>query len=558
MWRFLKNRAKIIFNKKQEDILSAAFVISVSVAASRILGLFRYRLLASYFGNDLKLLDSYVAASAVPDAIFEVLIFGAIALAFIPIFSKYLSKEKMEKAWAFSSTMITIGLVLFAIFAVLVMIFAGNIAPLIAPGLVAKQPETQIIIARLLRIMILAQLFFVISIFITGVLQSFQRFLVPALASVFYNVGIILAIIFLAPVIGIYSAAVGMIIGALLHLVIQLPLALSLGFKFKPNLNFKNDDVRETFSLMWPRSLAIGLSRLSDLVNIALVSIAAVGSIVSFNFAQVLQIAPIAFFATPIAQAALPSLSIQFNEEKKEEFKKLFLDSFHQILFLILPASAILAILRIPTVRLVFGAKQLPWDITVLTGRVLVAFSFGIAASAMSILITRGFHAARDSMTPVKVNLSTVAVNIVLSLTFVFVFHLSIIWLAVSYSFTNILNFLALLYLLDKKVGGFAKGELIAPTLKMLFITILMAISLYVPMKLLDQLVFDTTKVVGLLTLTIIAGVVGLFVYGLLSWVFKVKELEIYAIFLKRVISWPLKLATPDPTSIDAQEKNPS
>jgi len=557
MFHFLKNGAKIIFNKKQDDILSAAFVIAVSVGISRALGLVRYRLLAAFFGHDLKLLDSYIAASVVPDAIFDVLIFGAIALAFIPIFSKYVSREKIEKAWVFSSTMITIGLVIFTVFAVLVMVFANNIAPFIAPGLVAKHPETQVIIGRLLRIMIMAQLFFVVSIFITGILQSFQRFFVPAIASIFYNVGIIIAIIFLAPVIGIYSAAVGMIIGALLHLIVQLPLAISLGFRYKPNLHFKNTDVRETFSLIWPRSLAIGLARVSDLINIALVSIAAVGSIVAFNFAQVLQLAPIAFFATPLAQASLPSLSIKFNADKSEEFKKLFLDSFHQILFLILPASAILAILRIPTVRLIFGAKELPWEITVLTGRTLIAFSFGIAAAALSLLMTRGFHATRDSLTPVKVNLATVAVNITLSLTFIFVLHASIVWLAVAYSFANILNFFLMIYLLDKKVGGFNRIALIVPALKMLLITIITTVALYVPMKLLDQLVFDTTKNIGLILLTSIAAFSGLFVYGFLSWVFNIEQLYIYGHLLKRVLAWPTKLATPNPTSIEAQDKTP-
>src|SRR4030042_2846821 len=232
MLYLLKNGANF-FKKRQEDILSAAFVIAFAVALSRILGLIRYRLLASYFGDEINLLDSFIAASIVPDAIFEVLIFGTIALAFIPIFSKFLSRDKLEKAWAFSSTMITLGVLVFILFSVLVVILADFIAPIIVPGVIAKDPLAQPLIARLLRIMIFAQLFFVISIFLTGILQSFQRFIIPALASVFYNIGIIISIIFLAPVFGIYAPAIGMVIGALLHLIIQLPLALSLGFRFR-------------------------------------------------------------------------------------------------------------------------------------------------------------------------------------------------------------------------------------------------------------------------------------------------------------------------------------
>ena len=555
MFYFLKNGANFL-KRRQEDVLSAAFVIAFSVALSKILGLVRYRLLASYFGDNIQLLDSFIAASILPEAIFEVLIFGTIALAFIPVFSQYLSREKLEKAWRLSSTMITLGLFAFAVLAILILALANFIAPIIAPGLISKDPLALPLIARLLRIMILAQFFFVISIFLTGVLQSFQRFLVPALASVFYNIGIILSIIFLVPVFGIYAPAIGMILGALLHLVIQLPLALSLGFKFRPNLDIGNKDVRQTIALMWPRSIALGLIRISDMINIALASIATVGSIVAFNFAQVLQYVPAALFAASIAQAALPSLSIEFNAKRYEQFKKIFMQSLHQILFLILPAAAILAILRIPAVRLVFGAREFPWETTVLTGRVLIAFSIGIAAQATSLLLTRGFYAVKDSITPVKINVLTVVFNIALSLIFILILKLSIIYLAIAYSTANIINAILLLYLLDRKVS-FNKTELFLPVFKMLVISLITAVFLYIPMKLLDQLVFDTTRTIGLLLLTGIATLVGLLVYIFLSWLLKVEQVFIFYNFAKRVILLPSKLVSPAPTSIDAQQPNP-
>ena len=555
MLYFLKNGASF-FQRRQENVLSAAFVIAVAVAISRILGLVRYRLLAAHFGGDIQLLDSFIAASILPEAIFEVLIFGSIALAFIPVFSQYISQQKLQKAWEYSSEMITLGLVLFLVFMLAIILLADLIAPLIAPGLVSQDPQTKIIIARLLRIMIFAQAFFVLSIFITGVLQSFQRFMVPAMASVFYNVGIILSIIFLVPPLGIYAPAVGMILGALLHLVVQLPLALSLGFRFRFRFRLKSREVLETISLMWPRSLALGLIRLSDLINVALASIAAFGTIVAFNFAQVLQLVPISLFAGSIAQAVLPTLAIEFNAKRYKQFKKIFVDSFHQILFLILPAAAILAILRVPVVRLVFGAKELPWEVTLLSGRVLIAFSFGIAAQAISLLLIRGFYALRDSITPVKVNLFTISINIALSLIFILVLKFSIVYLAVSYSFANILNALLLLWFLDKKVS-FDKKQIIMPAAKMIFIAILTAVALYVPMKLLYRLVFDTTRTIGLLLLTGIATLVGVGVYLFLSYLMKIEQIFIFYNFAKKVASLPSRLVSPAATSIDAQQPNP-
>lgn len=553
MLEIFKNGSNI-FKKKQEDILSAAFVIAFSVALSRILGLIRYRLLAAHFGNDIKLLDSFIAASVLPDAIFEVLIFGAIALAFIPVFSGYLTKEKLQKAWDLSSSMITLALLTFAVFTIIILLLADYIAPLIAPGLIAKEPATKFLIGSLLRIMIFAQLFFVVSIFLTGILQSFQRFLVPAIASVCYNLGIILAIIFLAPFLGIYAPAIGMIIGALLHLLVQLPLALSLGFRYKPKLDFKNKDVRTTFSLMWPRSLSLGLIRLADIINVAIASVAAVGSIVAFNFAQVLQLVPTSLFAASLAQASLPSLSIEFNLSRAEQFKKLFAQSFHQIIFLVLPTAAILAILRIPIVRLVFGARDFPWDITVLTGRLLIAFSIGIIGQSLNLLLTRSFYAIKDSTTPVKVEIFTISINILLSFILIFYFKLPLVFLAINYSLANLVNASLLFYFLNRKVK-FELKTLLIPVFKMLVITLITAASLYVPMKFLDQLVFDTTRVVGLILLTGTAVIAGLFVYICLSLIFKVKEVAIFYALGKRVISFPSRLAKPAPTSIDAQQQ---
>ncbi|OGD86723.1 murein biosynthesis integral membrane protein MurJ [Candidatus Curtissbacteria bacterium RIFCSPHIGHO2_01_FULL_41_11] len=555
MLYFLKNGAGL-FKKKQEDILSAAFVIAFSVALSKILGLVRLRLLASSFGDDIHLLDSLIAAQSLPDAIFEVFIFGSIALAFIPVFSQYIAHDKLDKAWELSNKMITLGLVVFLVFLLVIFVFADFIAPLLAPGVIERDPTTQSQIAKLLRIMIFAQAFFVISIFITGILQSFQRFLVPALASIFYNVGIIISIIFLVPALGIYAPAFGMILGALLHLVIQLPLALSLGYRFKPSFDFKNKDVREMFSLMWPRSLSLGLLRISDIINIRLASYALAGSITAFNYAQVLMLVPISLFAGSLAQAALPSLSIEFNAKRYEQFKKIFTQSFHQILFLIFPATAILAILRIPVVRLAFGALEFPWDITVLTGRTLIAFSIGIAAQAISLLILRGFHTIRDSKTPVVINLISVTLNIILAVIFIVVMELSVVYLAIAYAIGNIVNATLMLIFLDRKVS-FNKIELMGPVLKMLFIGILTAISLYIPMKFLDQLVFDTTKTIGLILLTGVATVVGLTVYISLSWVLKVPEVVIFYNLGKRIISFSTKLTNPAPTSLEAQEPNP-
>src|SRR3989344_222776 len=141
MFHFLRRGASIL-KKKQEDILSGAFVIGVSVSLSMILGLVKWRLLAAFFGQKIALLDSFIVASKLIDSVFEVIIFGSIAVSFIPVFSKYLSKEKLEKSWDFAATMITLGCLAFFILSLVIFIFAPQIAPIIGPGLVEKDPST--------------------------------------------------------------------------------------------------------------------------------------------------------------------------------------------------------------------------------------------------------------------------------------------------------------------------------------------------------------------------------------------------------------------------------
>lgn len=538
--------------KGQDSILSAAFIIMVSIVASRILGLVRYRLLAGYFGNSPTTLDSFIAASAVPDAIFEVFIFGAVAVAFIPIFSSLMSRNQKKEAWRLASSMIDISIVFFLVIGLFVFIFAQNLAQVVAPGLAAKA-ENGRLVANLIRLMLFSQIFFVAGTFLTSLLQSFRRFLIPAIASIFYNVGIILGIIFLSPIFGIYGPALGMTLGALIFMILQLPLSYSHGFRFSFKMDLGQDE-RKVIKLMVPRSLSLAAVRINDLVNVALASLLSAGSIVVFNFAQVLSLVPVALFGGSIAQAALPTLA--GHSGNNDKFEQTFVEAFHQILFFTLPAASILAILRIPVVRLVYGAGQFPWELTVLTGRTLIAFAIGLVAQSLVLLTSRAFYAVNDTKTPVAIAAASIAVDVVLSLLFVFVLKLPVIYLALSYSIGNLTSLVLSVAALSRKLGGFNRPALLLPSFKMTIAATVMSVSLYIPVKLLDQLVFDTTRTVGLLILTGIATLCGLVVYLFLTWLFAVKEFFLVWHFISRFGNIKKTLAKP-PVVIDGSDTHP-
>ncbi len=532
MVKLFAARAGLLFHRRQTSILSAAVVIMITVAASRILGLVRDRILASNFTTEE--LGIYFAAFRIPNLLFELLVMGALSTAFIPVIAELVAKNKKEEVFHVTSSVITIGLVFILIASTLLTIFARPVAGLIAPGFNEEQLDKLVIFTR---IMLLGQVIpLVIGNFLTGMLQSMKLFIIPALAPVFYNVGIIISIIFLTPMMGLYAPVWGVVLGAFLFLFIQIPLVYSNGYRFSLSFDYQNLKVRTIGKLMLPRTFGLAVSQIDTTVDLILASLLGASSVTIFNFAQHLQLVPIGLFGIPIATAALPSLSQNGMSGNKQEYKDLIIKALHQILFLVLPASIILVVLRIPVVRLVFGADRFNWSDTVLTGKTLAAFSISLFAQSTIHLITRAFFALQDSKTPVIVGIGAIIINTLLSAYFIMTLKLPVWGLGLSASIASIFNAFLLLIILYKKIGGLNLPRLIIPTIKMCFSTLITGISLYIPMKLLDQFVFDTTRTVDLIMLTAVATFIGLGVYIFCSWMLALEEVALFIILTKKVI----------------------
>ncbi len=519
-----------LLSSRQNSILSGAVILMMTVATSKFLGLIRDRLLAESFSPDYVAI--FLASFRLPDLIFQLLIFGAVSVAFIPLFTDYLHRRDEKYAFAFASNVLNAVLLLFLLVGVLVMILATPLTNLIVPGFSGSQKE---LVASLTRVIMIGQILLVLGAFLAGVLQSYQRFVLPSLAAVFYNLGIIIGIIFLSPSFGIMGPAWGVVIGALLHVTIQLPLALKLGFKFKWSLNFKDEGLKEIGKLMSLRVIGVAVEQLNETVGLILASLISTASVTYLTFAQHLQTVPIGLFGATIAQAALPILANEKARGELPSFKSTLLTTSLQILFLTLPATAILVVLRIPAVRLVFGASQFDWPSTVLTGKVVAYLAIGLTAQSLAQLLVRGFYALKDTKTPVAVSVISVVVNILLSYYFIQVLKMEVWSLGVSYAISSNLALILLVKLMSNKVGGFSYKELLQPASKMLVAALAAALALYIPVKALDQLVFDTTKTINLIFLTSIAGCFGLGVYLLLVWLLRVKQLDSFMEFLKRL-----------------------
>lgn len=518
-----------ILYSRQTSILSGATVIMVTVILSKILGLIRDRLLVSTFEPDTVAI--FFAAFRIPDLLFQLLIFGALSVAFIPVFTEYYEERGKEDAFRLAQAILNLALLLLVFVTVLVFIWADQITALIVPGFNLVQQHE---VANLTKIILAGQIVLTVGSFFVGMLQSFQRFIIPAFAGVFYNLGIILGILFLSPSLGILGPAIGVILGALMHGMIQLPLVFSLGFRFN-FLKLFHPGVKEIFRLMSFRTLGLAAEQFNETVGLILASLISTASVTYLTFAEHLQIVPIGLFGATIAQAALPVLSGERTKGKIEEFKATLLTTMHQIIFLTLPAAAILIVIRVPAVRLIFGASQFDWPSTVLTGKTLAFLAVGLAAQAVSLLFVRGFYALKDTKTPVVISFLVVTVNIVLSLYFVRYLGLQVWSLGLAFSISSILSGILLFLGLHVKTGGFEIKNVLNPLLKMLMATVIMGACLYIPIKLLDQVIFDTTKTVGLLLLTGLSGTFAIFVYVIVVWFLKVRELNTFVDLTKRI-----------------------
>lgn len=523
--------------RQQTNILSAAFVIMATIIFSQVLGLIRQRLLVSIFGAS-DILGVYLASTRLPDFLFQLIIAGALSSAFIPVFSDYLAKGKEKEAHKVASTLLFISLLIFSVFSLILFIFAKEFSSLMAPGFSNEQLN---LMAGLTRVVIFGEILFIIGSFLSAMLQSYNHFFIPGIASALYNLGIIIGILLLTPFVGIYSASYGVILGALIFVVIQLPLVRKLGYSFKPSLSLsslRSSGVLDVFKLIWPRTISIGIFQFGTIITVTLVSFLQNPgrNYVIFDYAQTLAFAPVVLFGQAIAQAAFPILSKE--REKLNDFKMTFVTSFNQMLYLILPFSVLFLVLRIPIVRLVYGAAQFDWDATVLTGRTLAFFSISIFAQALSFLVARGFYALHDTKTPLIVGAATTALMIFLGALFVFVYKMGVESIAFAFSIASILNFLIMFIFLDRKIGGFDKIPLIKTVIKIFLASGFTAFALYVPIKLLDQLVFDTTKTINLLLLTGISSFAGLSLYLFLTWLFDVKEATMFIQLFKKIGDW--------------------
>ncbi len=402
-----------ILKHKTKNITRAAIVLSFSAFLSHTLALVRDRLLAGTFGAG-EVLDLYFAAFRLPDLIQAVFVSGGLAAVFLPVFSKEYEKDK-EEAFLFANNLLNFTFLFLAVLSVIFFVTASQLVKLIAPGFTSSQLQT---LAWLMRIMLLSPILFGLSSIFSGLLQYFDRFIAYGLAPVFYNLGIIFGIIFLAPRWGVYGLVVGPIIGALAHFLVQVPSAVQEGFFYRPVVTLRNHRLKETISLIPFTAVGAFFVQLNVIVITALASTLFVGSISIFTLTKNLRGVPVSLIALPFCLASFPVLSKKWTHLDKKDFWEEFSRIFRQMLFLVMPISVFTFILRAQVVRLVFQTGRWGWTETQLSAASLGIFSFSIFSVCFVALFRRVFYTIQKAKT---ISFSD-GLNLILTVAFSFLF----------------------------------------------------------------------------------------------------------------------------------------
>ena len=448
----------------------AATIVMLFYVASRLLGLVRDIVISHQFGTS-RVLDAYFAAFNIPDFVFNVIAGGALGSAFLPTFAAALAQSDMPRAWRLASAVINLTLVALTSIAGLLAIFAPQVVALtVGQGFT---PTEQNLTADLMRWMLITPIVFGVSGIVMSILNSHQHFALPALAPVVYNIAIILGAIFLAPTMGVYGLVAGVVGGAFLHLLVQVPWLTRAQMRYTATFEI-NADVRKVIRLMLPRTLGIAAVQVNFLVNTILASTLPAGRIAALAYAWRVMLLPVGVVGQSLATVVFPTLSAQTARQEREGFRNTFSTALRATLYLTIPATVGLFVLGAPLVTFLFQRGQFDSQSTSETVWALQFYALALFAHSGLEIVTRAFFALHDTLTPVAIGVGAMILNLILSL--VLIAPLAQGGLALANSIATILELLVLLAILRQRMGDIDARRIAASIARIAVATLAMGV----------------------------------------------------------------------------------
>lgn len=540
--RKFKFKSVVALAQMKLSVKSAAIVLASSTLMSALLGLFRDRLLNSYYlGTYPTGIDAYTAAFTIPDFMFFILTSGALSVSFIPVFNQRLAAGNKKSAWELSSSTLNLLAILTLISSVLIMIFADPlIRYVVSPGL----DESGMILAiNMTRVIAINPFLFSIATVITSIQQAVGRFVFYAFAPAIYNIGIIIGITWFTGGInifgvqifegGIMGVALGVILGAVLQLIVSLIGLFGLGMDYHFKIHWKNQGFRSILKLLPARSMDQGIDYVNGIVNTNLSSRMGAGAVRSFNQASALHQMPVNLIGVAISTAFFPKLTEELGNGDKKEFNETFRQALRTITWIALPVSVIAFFGRGYVTSFIsnIGNNDSNGTIASILGTLCVA----IFARSIFHIASRGFYAYQDTKTPFVVSIFAIGLTIGLSIWF-YLIGLGVDGLGWAQSIGAVVEIVILLYILQRRSGRVLLNRSYwRATFRMIFATAIAGCVAFSMTKFVPLMVTDTSLVITIPKFLLISSV-SFIAYLIASYFLNLKEAGPIFRYFKKIL----------------------
>lgn len=436
------------------SLVRSATVVAFAFVLSRVLGLVREMILSRMFGTSPEY-SAYVSAFRVPDLLFLIIMAGSFGSAFIPVFSGLVGEGKREEAWRLASTVLNLSAIALAVSGALAFVFAGPIVT----GLVARDapPEVQELTIRVMRILLLSPVFLGLGIAAKGILEGQDRFDLPAFAPVVYNLATIVGALTLGRTMGVEGVAIGVVIGAIGHILVQVPGLVSSGMRYQPAIDLHAPGLGEVGRLLGPRVIGQAAFQINFIAVTALAWRSGEQAVSALNYAWQLLMLPHGVLALSISTVVFPTMARLYQAGDLDGLRGAFGKALKPLLFLSVPAAIALFFFRTSIVQTIFQGGAFTGESTQLVAAPLAWFAAGLVAYAAVEVLTRAFYAMHDTVTPVAAGIFIIVLNIALGAALVDRF--GYVELAFALSFTTTVEMLILLFVLERRLGGIGPHE---------------------------------------------------------------------------------------------------
>ncbi len=439
-----------------KSIIKSTSVIALGTLLSRVLGFFRDIILAKLLGTGI-IADAFFVAQKIPNLFRDLVGEGATNAAVVPVFSEYLEKKSRKEFWQFVSVIFVLGLIILTTITVIGIFLSPLIIRMMAPGFISNPRQLELAIS-LTKLLFPYLIFIGLTAYSMGILYTFRSFTSPAFSPCLLNIAVIVSAVvsFKTMKEPVYGLAIGVLIGGVLQLAMQIRPMLKFGMVYEHPKTLRHPGALKIGKLLIPRILGGGVYQLSVFIDTfcaSLSSIVGAGGISAIYYANRIIQFPMGIFSVALASAVLPTLSGLVQKNDIGSLKKTVVFSLENIFFVMCPTTVILLILSVPIIRILFERGEFNFYSTQITSSSLAFFAIGLFSfGGIKILVT-AFHALQDTKTPVIVAFTCLVINT--ALNFVLMFPLKVSGIALASAIAGTIDFLALFYILDKRLGGF-------------------------------------------------------------------------------------------------------